>query len=90
MSTRPPVGWSTWVAGDLIDHHPRAARFTIVLTAGRVREEILANIARQLADFSQNLADHAGRLPYAEQVVLLVGTWPAGWDVSEQFGIEFV
>jgi hypothetical protein len=54
----------------------RYARFAIVLVAGPAREEILANVARQLGElrvffaaFSQNLADRAGRLPYAEQAV---------------------
>ncbi len=54
----------------------RYARFAIVLTAGHAREEVLANIARQLGElrtyfaaFSQNMADRAGRLPNAEQAV---------------------
>ena len=52
----------------------RYARFAVVLPAGRPREEILANVARQLGelrtyftDFSRVLADGASRLPYAEQ-----------------------
>ena len=52
----------------------RYARFAVVLPAGRPREEILANVARQLGelrtyftDFSRVLADCASRMPYAEQ-----------------------
>jgi hypothetical protein len=52
----------------------RYARFATVLPAGRPREEILANVARQLgelrvyfSDFNRNLADRAARLPYADQ-----------------------
>jgi hypothetical protein len=52
----------------------RYVRFAVVLPAGAVREETLANIARQLAelraymaDFLRNLADRAARRPYADQ-----------------------
>ena len=52
----------------------RYVRFAAVLPAGRPREEILANVARQLgelrsyfADFNRVLADCASRMPYGEQ-----------------------
>ena len=52
----------------------RYARFAKVLPAGKAREEILANIARQLgelrvyfASFDASLADCASRLEYARQ-----------------------
>ena len=52
----------------------RYGRFAKVLPAGRPREEILANVARQLGelrtyfvDFNRVLADRAARLPYADQ-----------------------
>ena len=52
----------------------RYARFAAVLPAGRAREELLANIARQLGElqvyfgnFARNLSDRAARLPYDDQ-----------------------
>ena len=52
----------------------RYSRFALVLPAGRVREEILANIARQLGElrtyfeaFDKSLLDCFARMPYAQQ-----------------------
>lgn len=52
----------------------RYARLATVLPAGRVREEVLCNVARQtreartfFASFTKNLADRAGGMPYALQ-----------------------
>jgi hypothetical protein len=51
----------------------RYARFATILTPGRLREEVLANVARQLAElsiyfasFTRSLADRCSRRPYAE------------------------
>jgi hypothetical protein len=52
----------------------RYSRFALVLPAGRVREEILANVARQLGElriyfdaFDKSLADCIARMAYAQQ-----------------------
>jgi hypothetical protein len=52
----------------------RYDRLAAILQPGRVREEILANVARQLAEirvyfdtFNRSLADRCARRPYAEQ-----------------------
>ena len=52
----------------------RYNRLAAILQPGRVREEILANVARQLAEirvyfdtFNRSLADRCARQPYAEQ-----------------------
>ena len=52
----------------------RYERYAAILPPGRVREELLANVARQLAEirvyfhtFNEKLADRCGRRPYEEQ-----------------------
>ena len=51
----------------------RYVRFVIILPQGRLREEVLANVARQLAElrlyfatFQRNLSDRCTRKPYGE------------------------
>jgi hypothetical protein len=54
----------------------RYERFAAILSPGRAREEVLANVARQLAEirvyfaaFNRSLADRCERKPYEEQAL---------------------
>jgi hypothetical protein len=54
----------------------RYGRFAAILSPGRVREEIMANVARQLVEihayfgvFNRSLADRCERNPYEEQAL---------------------